>query len=112
MALHLRDEEMSLRDIAKRLVITPGAKNGSTPRPQPSCGSCANTTSRLPWRQARDHALLCGWCLRTPGPDAAARRDLDLSAIHRFAALGAVGELALEPVVAFGAGCPAPGRSA
>ncbi|MER7850604.1 hypothetical protein ABTZ03_42495 [Kitasatospora sp. NPDC096077] len=28
MALHLRDREMSLRDIAKRLVITTGAKKG------------------------------------------------------------------------------------
>jgi hypothetical protein len=34
MALHLRDQEMSLRDIAKRLVITTGAKKGSTPRPR------------------------------------------------------------------------------
>jgi hypothetical protein len=28
MALHLRNQEMSLRDIAKRLVITTGAKKG------------------------------------------------------------------------------------
>ncbi|MGV9884790.1 hypothetical protein [Streptomyces sp. NPDC003006] len=34
MALHLRDEkEMSLRDIAKRLVITTGAKKGQQPSP-------------------------------------------------------------------------------
>jgi DNA invertase Pin-like site-specific DNA recombinase len=34
MALHLRDEkEMSLRDIAKRLVITTGAKKGQHPSP-------------------------------------------------------------------------------
>jgi len=32
MALHLRDQEMSLRDIAKRLVITTGAKGASIPR--------------------------------------------------------------------------------
>jgi hypothetical protein len=30
MALHLRDQEMSLRDIAKRLVITTGTKKGSS----------------------------------------------------------------------------------
>ncbi|MFD0622540.1 recombinase family protein [Streptomyces sanglieri] len=34
MALHLRDEkEMSLRDIAKRLVITTGTKKGQRPSP-------------------------------------------------------------------------------
>jgi hypothetical protein len=33
MALHLRDQEMSLRDIAKRLVITTGAKKGHHPSP-------------------------------------------------------------------------------
>ncbi|MGW3660308.1 recombinase family protein [Streptomyces sp. NPDC005151] len=33
MALHLREQEMSLRDIAKRLVITTGAKKGQHPSP-------------------------------------------------------------------------------
>lgn len=33
MALHLRDQEMSLRDIASRLVITKGAKKGRHPSP-------------------------------------------------------------------------------
>ncbi|MFC9223145.1 recombinase family protein [Streptomyces hygroscopicus] len=33
MALHLRDQEMSLRDIAARLVITKGAKKGQHPSP-------------------------------------------------------------------------------
>ncbi|MFI9056872.1 hypothetical protein ACIGXQ_20465 [Streptomyces anulatus] len=33
MALHLRDQEMSLRDIARRLVITTGAKKGQHPSP-------------------------------------------------------------------------------
>jgi hypothetical protein len=33
MALHLRNQEMSLRDIAKRLVITTGAKMGQHPSP-------------------------------------------------------------------------------
>ncbi|MFB9571927.1 hypothetical protein [Streptomyces yanii] len=30
-ALHLREQEMSLRDIAKRLVITTGAEKGQHP---------------------------------------------------------------------------------
>ena len=50
MALHLRDQEMSLRDIAKRLVITTGAKGASIPRQPPSCGCSANTTNRWPSR--------------------------------------------------------------
>ncbi|MEW2576889.1 hypothetical protein [Streptomyces syringium] len=33
MALHLRDQEMGLRDIAKCLVITTGAKKGQNPSP-------------------------------------------------------------------------------
>ncbi|WP_235618410.1 recombinase family protein [Embleya scabrispora] len=33
MALHLRSQETSLRDIAKRLVITTGAKKGRHPLP-------------------------------------------------------------------------------
>ena len=33
MGLHLRDQEMSLRDIAARLVITKGAKKGQHPSP-------------------------------------------------------------------------------
>lgn len=33
MALHLRDQELSLRDIASRLVITMGAKKGQLPSP-------------------------------------------------------------------------------
>ncbi|WP_392667567.1 recombinase family protein [Streptomyces sp. LN785] len=33
MALHLRNQEMSLRDIAKRLVITTGTKKGQHPSP-------------------------------------------------------------------------------
>ncbi|MEV4752684.1 hypothetical protein ACFQVD_08900 [Streptosporangium amethystogenes subsp. fukuiense] len=31
MALHLRDQDLSLRDIAARLVITSGAKEGLSP---------------------------------------------------------------------------------
>jgi DNA invertase Pin-like site-specific DNA recombinase len=33
MALHLRHQEMSLRDVAKRLVITSGSKRGRHPSP-------------------------------------------------------------------------------
>lgn len=33
MALHLRDQELSLREIAARLVITKGAKKGQRPSP-------------------------------------------------------------------------------
>jgi hypothetical protein len=33
MALHLRDQELSLRDIAARLVITKGKKKGRHPSP-------------------------------------------------------------------------------
>ncbi|MFB6987690.1 MULTISPECIES: hypothetical protein [unclassified Streptomyces] len=33
MALDLRDQEMRLRDIAKRLVITTGTKKGRPPSP-------------------------------------------------------------------------------
>ncbi|MFC8765808.1 hypothetical protein ACFUAG_34515 [Streptomyces sp. NPDC057193] len=33
MALHLRDQGLSLRDIASRLVITTGAKEGEHPSP-------------------------------------------------------------------------------
>lgn len=33
MALHLRDQELSLRDIATRLVITKGKKKGQHPSP-------------------------------------------------------------------------------
>jgi Resolvase, N terminal domain len=33
MALHLRDQQLSLRDIASRLVITKGKKNGQHPSP-------------------------------------------------------------------------------
>lgn len=33
MALHLREQEMSLRDIATRLVITTGTKKGRHPSP-------------------------------------------------------------------------------
>jgi hypothetical protein len=33
LALHLRDQEMSLRDISKRLVITIGVKKGQHPSP-------------------------------------------------------------------------------
>ncbi|WP_207905679.1 recombinase family protein [Nocardia alba] len=46
MALHLRGNNHSLRDIASRLVITTGKKKGR-PRP-PSCDCCASTTRPPP----------------------------------------------------------------
>ncbi|GGU50923.1 recombinase family protein [Streptomyces violascens] len=56
-ALHLRDQEMSPRDIAKRLVTT-GAKKGRHPHLRPSCGGCASTTTRQPrWNPPTDLRL-------------------------------------------------------
>jgi hypothetical protein len=46
LALHLRGQNLSLRDIAARLVITSGTKRAVPPRPRPSCVCCATTTSR------------------------------------------------------------------
>ncbi|MDO3645867.1 hypothetical protein [Nocardia mangyaensis] len=43
MALHLRESNHRLRDIATRLVITKGKKKASTPHQPPSCGYCAST---------------------------------------------------------------------
>ncbi|MEC4017571.1 hypothetical protein [Streptomyces sp. H27-D2] len=45
MALHLRDQEMSLRDIAKRRVITTGMRKGQHPSRPRSCGCCASTAN-------------------------------------------------------------------
>jgi hypothetical protein len=45
MALHVRDQELSLRDIAAGLVITKGKKKGQHPHPPPSCACCADTSS-------------------------------------------------------------------
>lgn len=42
MTLHLRDQEMSLHDIASRLVITRGKKKGGHPHPRPPCGCRAS----------------------------------------------------------------------
>ncbi|MFB4302457.1 hypothetical protein [Actinomadura sp. NTSP31] len=53
MALHYRDQGLSLRDMAAKLV----------PRQPPSCGCCAITTSRPRRTRARDPPLPCGWCL-------------------------------------------------
>jgi hypothetical protein len=47
MALHLQDQNLSLRDIAARLVITKGKKKGQHPSPAPSC-ACSATTTRPP----------------------------------------------------------------
>ncbi|MDX2524667.1 recombinase family protein [Streptomyces europaeiscabiei] len=54
MALHLREQEMSLRDIAKRPSSRPARRRVGTRHRRPSCGCSANMTSR-PWsRQAHD----------------------------------------------------------
>ncbi|WP_246243296.1 recombinase family protein [Amycolatopsis pithecellobii] len=54
-ALHLRDQQnLSLRDIAARLVITTGKKKDSTPPRPPSCACCATTTSPSPRRPDHD----------------------------------------------------------
>jgi resolvase-like protein len=64
MALHLRNQEMSLRDIAKRLVITTGAKRGPASLARHRHADAPRT------RRADGHRgeyvippLLCGWCL-------------------------------------------------
>ncbi len=58
VALHLRGQELSLRDIAARLVIATGKKKGQHP-PRPPCCACSATTTRRPTRRpcrrAADH---------------------------------------------------------
>jgi DNA invertase Pin-like site-specific DNA recombinase len=47
VALHLRGQELSLRDIAARLVIATGKRRkASTRRRPPCCACCASTTKR------------------------------------------------------------------
>ncbi|MEU4970064.1 MULTISPECIES: recombinase family protein [Streptomyces] len=53
MALHLRKQELSLRDIAAKLVITNGRRRTSTLHPPPSCGCCASTANRRSVSDAR-----------------------------------------------------------
>lgn len=48
LALHLRGQGMSLRDIAGRLVITKGKKKGHHPSPPRFCGCFATTTTTTP----------------------------------------------------------------
>nr|GID86999.1 hypothetical protein Ade03nite_59230 [Actinoplanes derwentensis] len=50
MALHLRSQELSLRDIATRLVITKGRRKDSTHLPRRSCACSASTRKRPPRR--------------------------------------------------------------
>jgi hypothetical protein len=47
-ALHLRDQELSLREIAARLVITKVAENGQHPSPATVMRICASTTTSRP----------------------------------------------------------------
>ncbi|GAA3263039.1 hypothetical protein GCM10020216_105410 [Nonomuraea helvata] len=42
MAVHLREQDLSLREIAARLVITQGTKKGRHPPPSPPSGRFAN----------------------------------------------------------------------
>ncbi|WP_199565486.1 recombinase family protein [Spongiactinospora rosea] len=51
MALHLRDQGVSLRDIAARLVITKAPRRDGTPPRPPSCACCVNTTEPPPCRR-------------------------------------------------------------
>jgi DNA invertase Pin-like site-specific DNA recombinase len=50
MALHLRNQELTLRDIAKRLVITTGAKKGQHPSPATVMRMLREHESRWPPR--------------------------------------------------------------
>jgi DNA invertase Pin-like site-specific DNA recombinase len=60
VALHLRGQELSLRDIAGRLVIATGKKRASTRHRQPSCECSATTTNRPRPETPAGSALLCG----------------------------------------------------
>ena len=60
VALHLRGQEMGLRDIAARLVITRGRRRASIPHRQLSCACSATTTRRPPWRRAADSCARAG----------------------------------------------------
>lgn len=55
MALHLRDQEMSLRDLAKRLVITTGAKKGQHPSPATIMRMLREHDEQTAGRRIRDH---------------------------------------------------------
>ena len=50
VALHLRGQELSLRDIAARLVISPARRKAST-RPRRPCCACSAPTTRRPTRR-------------------------------------------------------------
>jgi hypothetical protein len=53
VALHLREQNLSLRDIAARLVIAKGKKKGEHRPRRPCCAGCASTTRRPPRRPCR-----------------------------------------------------------
>lgn len=65
-ALHLREQEMSLRDMAKRLVITAGKKKGRHPSPATVMRCCASTTNRLPWSRPRRRPVIGSRSSRCP----------------------------------------------
>jgi len=61
VALHLRGQELSLREIAARLVIATGKKRASIPPRQPCCGCSVSTTRRpLPRRPPADSCAHAG----------------------------------------------------
>ncbi|MEU0678044.1 recombinase family protein [Streptomyces sp. NPDC006172] len=72
MALHLRDQEMSLRDIAARLVITTGKKKGQHP-------SAATVMRMLREHDGQTSAPLASWKLATLHPPPSAEKKKIIS---------------------------------
>ena len=71
VALHHREQGLSLRDIAARLVISAGKKKASIPRRRPSCGCSAIMTRRLPQRPPRANTRRCYESSSRPTPSGA-----------------------------------------
>ncbi|GAA2440897.1 hypothetical protein GCM10010191_66280 [Actinomadura vinacea] len=96
-ALHLREQNHSLRDIAARLVIATGKKKGRHPHPQPSCACSATTTNKPATSTAADSPAYfaarrsfrsSGPCLIHPGrygdrPSAMPGRETRRTALSR-----------------------------
>ncbi|WP_344884418.1 hypothetical protein [Nonomuraea antimicrobica] len=63
MALHLRDQDLSLRETASRPVITQGAEKGRHPPRPPSCACSATTTPASPsWMREPTQPVLPRKC--------------------------------------------------
>ena len=75
VALHLRGQEMSLRDIAARLVIATGKKKGQHPPRRPCCACCATTTRRPPCGAAPLGGVGVTVVFPTPGRSRACRAE-------------------------------------